>query len=441
MPCGALQHRCKWMGVSISSILQKCVTIPPSKGQDKFSMKSFIDSAPPITEAYDTSTDAFRDYLEKVIAWFDKQDREYASIDAEVRANTLAGRALDFRLALKIAESHRILRTITEPVTITLLNPVYKETARMQRRGKHPHGEDSIRVKMSALEHLETLNTKLSCRFFVIDDGCPDASGDEALTILSEDFPEAVASGKARVYSLSEAIDTNDPDLPSGVTHKDGPNRSVKGGALLLGMRKALADKTVTGQHIIIDNDADLSIHPEQIGLLIEPILQGRAEAVAGSRREADSVALIGDSRNVRGRLFIQIWQHLLPELSGRIIDTNRAFKAFTATGLRLIIDHMAIYTFPYQIELLQACISEGVALEKRGIAYIDSEAASTQQGDAITETYLQQIHQITDIARRYRTIDPSDSLLVFLESIGEGAWQKIERAPPARIEELLAHH
>lgn len=32
-------------------------------------------------------------------------------------------------------------------------------------------------------------------------------------------------------------------------------NRSVKGGAVFLGMRKALADKTVTGKHIIIDTN------------------------------------------------------------------------------------------------------------------------------------------------------------------------------------------
>lgn len=402
-------------------------------------MKSLIDMAPSITEAYDTCTDAFQDYLEEVIAWFERQEKGYDLIDAEARADALDGRDLGFRLALKIAESHRILRSITEPVTITLLNPVYKETTRMRRREEHPHGEDSIRIKMDALEHIEKLNKNLSCRFIVIDDCCPDASGDKALSILNEDYPEALASGKARVYFLSEAIDANDHDLPPGITHKNGPNRSVKGGAVLLGMRKALADKTVAGKHIIIDNDADLSIHPEQIGLLLEPILQGHAEAVAGSRREADSVALIGSSRNVRGRLFIQIWQYLLPELGKQIIDTNRAFKAFTASGLRQIIDRMAIYTFPYQIELLQACISEGVALEKRGIAYVDSEAASTQQGDTITETYLQQIHQIADIANRFQTVDSSCPLLKFLESIGEEAWQKIENDPPERIEDLLA--
>lgn len=308
----------------------------------------------------------------------------------------------------------------------------------MKRRGEHPHGEDSIRFKMDALTHLETLNPMLSCRFYVIDDSCPDGSGNMAQAILNEDYSDSVDSGKARVYFLAEAIDTDDPDLPPELTHKDGPNRSVKGGAILFGMRKALADDAVTGLHIIIDNDADLSVHPEQIGLLIEPILLGRAEAVAGSRRETDSAALIGGSRNARGRLFIQIWQHLLPELSNQIIDTNRAFKAFTSSGLQRIIDRIGIYTFPYQIELLQACISEGVLLEKRGIAYVDSEAASTQQGDTITETYLHQIHQIADIAHRYQTIGLSDPLLKFLESTDEKSWAQIESNPPEQIEDLL---
>ena len=68
--------------------------------------------------------------------------------------------------------------------------------------------------------------------------------------------------------------------------------------------------------------------------------------------------------------------------------------------------------------------------LEKRGIACIDSEAALTQQGDAITESYLHQLQQVADIARRYNTIDPSDPLLNFLESIGEDAWRRREQSP-----------
>ena len=401
-------------------------------------MEYLIEKAPLITEAYDTSTLVFRNYLEEVIDWFDTQGEDYVALDNEARVNAKNEETTGFRIALKIAESRRILRSIDQPVTITLLNPVYKETERMQRRVEHPYGEDSLRFKMNALKRLEELNTNLSCRLLIIDDGCPEGSGEMAQAILEEEYPEAVARGMAGVYFLSQAIDEKDPDLPPGLTHKDGDNRSVKGGAILFGMRKALADEPARGRHIIVDNDADLSIHPEQVGLLLEPILQGQAEVVAGSRREVDSVALIGASRNTRGNLFIKIWQHLLPQLGAQVIDTNRAFKAFTSTALSTIIDRLHIYTFPYQIELLQAAISAGIAVEKRGIAYVDSEAASTQQGDTITETYLHQIHQIASIARRYRTIDPSESVLNFLESIGEDEWQKIERNPPEHIEELL---
>ena len=381
----------------------------------------------------------FRNYQEEIIAWFSQQDADYTTIDAEARAVGPAGKVLGFRAALKIAESHRILRSLDEPLTVTLINPVCKEVARMQPREQHPYGEDSIRFKMKALQNLEALNPNLCCRFFVVDDSCPLGSGEQARRILGEHFPGAVSRGKARVYSLSDAIDQGDPDTPAGLTYKDGGNRSVKGGATLYGMRKALNDDMVLGRHILIDNDADLSILPEQIGLLIEPISNHRAEAVAGSRRELDSVALIGDSRNTRGRLFIQIMKHLLPELGQRINDTNRAFKAFSSDGLRCIIDRIAIYTFPYQIELLQSCVSEGVPLQKRGIAYIDSEAASTQQGDTTTESYLHQVQMIVDIARRYRTIDGSDPLLDFLENVREGEWERIERNPPANIDDLLA--
>ena len=408
------------------------------KPADKTDLQALCDRSPSIAEAYDTSTKAFLDYQQEVTSWFGSQDDDYASVDEQARAFTEPDKVLGFRVALKIAESHRIVRALSEPLTITLINPVYKEITRMQTRQEHPHGEDSIRFKMKALQKLESLNPHLSCRFFVIDDSCPQASGDKARSILDADFHEAIASRVARVYMLSDAIDKHDPDMPAGLTHKDGANRSVKGGATLFGMRKALDDNHVEGRHIIIDNDADLSVHPEQIGLLIEPILNGQAESVAGSRRDDDSAALIGGSRDTRGRLFIQVMRHLLPELGKRINDTNRAFKAFNSQCLQRIIGKIAIYTFPYQIELLQACLNQGVRLTSRGIAYIDSEAASTQQGEAITESYLNQVQLIADIARRYDTIDPSDPLLHFLENITEDEWQQVERNPPANIEDLL---
>ena len=76
--------------------------------------------------------------------------------------------------------------------------------------------------------------------------------------------------------------------------------------------------------------------------------------------------------------------------------------------------------------------------MSRRGIAYVDSEAASTQQGVNITETYLDQIRQIIDIARRYDAIPPDDALLHFFETVSDDGWLGIEADPPDKLEDLL---
>ena len=98
----------------------------------------------------------------------------------------------------------------------------------------------------------------------------------------------------------------------------------------------------------------------------------------------------------------------------------------------------MQTYTFPYQVEVLQAAVTHEIPLAPQAVAYIDSEAASTQQGEAITETYLDQVRQIADIARRYGTIPLDDPLLGFLDEVDEEAWREIERQPTPALLEIL---
>lgn len=393
-------------------------------------MKSIIQQGPEFNEAYDANTEKAHAYFKRVAQWISEQNESIEVLDEQARA--YGNEALAFRCMLKFIESKAVIQGLTEPVTLTLINPVYKETGRMQRREEHPHGENSLRTKIDTLQYFESLNPLFKGRVIVVDDGCPEGSGAMAEQILAE-YPEA----GHRVFFLERAIENQEEDIPEGITNKQGTNRSVKGGAVLFGMKKALKD-AVDGLHIIVDNDADLSVHPMQLGLLIKDIVAGKAKAVAGSRREADSVSLIGGGRNQRGSLFINIWQHFLPQLARNITDTNRAFKAFESEALRKILPTIKIYTFPYQIELLQASISLGIPLVKKGIAYIDSEAASTQSGANITETYLNQIHQIIDIARRYQTIDTADPLMKYFSSISEEEWMAIEANPPEKLQDLI---
>jgi hypothetical protein len=394
---------------------------------------SLVVDSPPVTEAYDTSTPSFAAYVDRVEAELGR-DRIGSISDIDDRIRQDSPDAVGLRIALKIAESRAAVRELGEPVTVTLLNPVYKETGRMMPRSAHPHGEDSIRYKAAALDRLSSINPDVETRLIVVDDGCPDDSGRMAADILSslEGW-----ENRHEVLFLEAARRRGDPDVPPGLTAKDGPRRSVKGGAVLYGMRRALQLET-DSRHVIVDNDADLSILPDQIGLLLGGIVRDELGVVAGSRRELNSVALIGESRDHRGSLFIRIWQRLLPQLAERIVDTNRAFKAFDAEVLARIIDNVEIYTFPYQIEILQAAVSHGVPPTATGIGYIDSEAASTQQGESITETYLDQIRQIIDIARRYRTVPSDDPLIGFFDGVDDRTWLRYEQDPPEELLDLV---
>lgn len=396
-------------------------------------LDSLVTDAPRVTEAYDTSTDDFAAYVDRVERRLGTGDPEQlAGLDRQAAARS--DDALGLRIALKIVASRAAVRSLSEPVVVTLLNPVYKETGRLQPRSRHPHGEDSLRYKTAALDRISRLNPDVVTRLLVIDDGCPDGSGRMAAEILAgvpgwEDRHE--------VLFLEEARRGGDPDVPPGLTAKDGDRRSVKGGAVLFGMRRSLRLET-DRRHVVVDNDADLSILPDQLGLLLRGIVDEGLGVVAGSRREADSVALIGSSRAARGSLFIAIWQHLLPQLAETIVDTNRAFKALDAGALARIIDDIETYTFPYQVEVLQAAVTRDVPLAPQAIAYVDSEAASTQGGETITETYLDQVRQIADIARRYGTIPSDDALLSFIDEVDDEAWQRIEERPTPELLDIL---
>ena len=396
-------------------------------------LAGLVADSPPVAEAYDTSVPAFAAYVERVDAELPLETAGSAAAVAE-RVRQTAPDAIGLLVALKLAESRAVIRSLTQPIVVTLLNPVYKETGRMQPRDQHPHGEDSIRYKAAALDRVGELNPGVTTRLVVVDDGCPDGSGVMAAEILAN-IPGW--EDRHEVLFLDEALRTSDPSLPPGLTAKDGERRSVKGGAVLYGMQRSL-QLDPDCRHVIVDNDADLSILPEQLGLLLDGIVNDGLGVVVGSRRERDSVALIGESRDARGTLFIGLWQYLLPALAERVVDTNRAFKAFDADALAQIIDDVEIYTFPYQIEILQAAISRGVSLAPRGIAYIDSEAASTQHGESITESYLDQVRQIIDIAQRFGTVRPDDPLLAFLADIDDRAWREIERDPPLELLDIL---
>jgi hypothetical protein len=102
----------------------------------------------------------------------------------------------------------------------------------------------------------------------------------------------------------------------------------------------------------VVYTDADLSTNLSQVGLLIDGIERGGADAAIGSRRQPTSVAVKRGQRNVRGKLFIFLWKRLLSPLR-YITDTQCGFKVFRAEVVRDMLADVREKKFAFDLELL----------------------------------------------------------------------------------------
>ncbi|MBT8322899.1 MAG: hypothetical protein KJO94_05410, partial [Eudoraea sp.] len=245
--------------------------------------------------------------------------------------------------ALKLAKSKILVGQITEPLMISVVFAVYKEHNRIRKNSEHPHGEDFLLKKVKQLEWLFKDQPQVQWELLIVDDGCPEKSGEIAQGIIEANQ----LNKQVRVLYLHEAIKKSYPPAASIAS----TNESQKGGSIVYGMWDAVQKSTNSNQ-IVIYTDADLSTHLGQLMLLINPLLKKGNLVAIGSRREPTSVVIKKGSRNDRGKLFIYLWKRLIPNL-GDIIDTQCGFKAFRAEIVPDIIDNMIEKKFAFDIELL----------------------------------------------------------------------------------------
>lgn len=326
------------------------------------------------------------------------------------------------RVVVKLARSKWLVQQRDRPLFLSVVVPLYGEHERMLRPEAHPNGEAFLDRKIRQLEWLLGDVPNAEWELCLVDDGCPDRSGERARSWLAERHPKA----RAKVLFLAEAIEQGIAPVRD-LEHVD---QSRKGGSIHLGLHEVTRERRPG--HVVIYTDADLSTHLGQSGLLINALDEPGVLVAAGSRRHPLSVVAKSAARSARGRLFIYLWKKLLPELA-YLDDTQCGFKAISAgTARRLVAEPLRERGFAFDIELLLRSEKNlGRSVSAVPIAWIDSEAASTTTS---LEPYLPMLQSVVDL---YRTLcprrDSSEPFAEAIESMDDAAWKHAvaHLAPP----------
>lgn len=164
---------------------------------------------------------------------------------------------------------------------------------------------------------------------YVVDDGCPDSTGERALRDNSDPRVEVIRN----------------------------PSNLGVGGAMKRGYSRALAD----GAEIVVKLDADGQMDPRHIRRLIAPIVNGVADYSKGNRFAAPSLMPAGsapralDSMPLARRLGNRVFSWLHRSATGywRIGDPANGYTAIHARALERIGLEALVDCFFFETDML----------------------------------------------------------------------------------------
>jgi glycosyltransferase involved in cell wall biosynthesis len=168
---------------------------------------------------------------------------------------------------------------------------------------------------------------------------------------------EIVIANDGSTDGTRRAIDERHlpPDLPVHVYHS--PINLGKGAAVRMGLAFATGD-------ILLVQDADLELDPNEYTQLIAPILDGRADVVYGSRflRPTSKVAMKSRAAN----RFLTTLTNLL--FGGRLTDMETAYKVMRRDALQGI--RLRTVGFDIEPELTARLLRAGRRIVEVPISY-----------------------------------------------------------------------
>jgi glycosyltransferase involved in cell wall biosynthesis len=199
----------------------------------------------------------------------------------------------------------------------------------------------------------------------------------ECLERLTQSAPEAeilvLHGGKDRTYELARDFAQSHPHVVAVRNEND----HGKGSAIKAGIERASFD-------VMCQFDADLQFEPEELGRVMAPILEGRADVVIGSRfmKGADASGYRFSFLRVMGNRVVNAWVSLLCGQS--ITDVTTGCKAWTRAAMQKI--RFQDDGFVYEMEIpVRACM-EGLRVVQVPVKYHDRQGGVSGHGSGWRE-------------------------------------------------------
>src|SRR5882724_7064870 len=168
---------------------------------------------------------------------------------------------------------------------------------------------------------------------------------------------EVIIANDGSSDGTRRAIDASPWISDPRVKTYNSPINLGKGAAVRLGLAFATGD-------ILLVQDADLELDPNEYGRLIAPILDGRADIVYGSRFLAPSGRVV-----LRRRLanrFLTVLTNIL--FGARLTDMETAYKVFTREALDGI--RLRCVGFDFEPEITAKFLRAGRRIVEVPVAY-----------------------------------------------------------------------